>query len=256
MRLTLASLAVLALALGAPAAHAATLADTVAAAHAAADQFVALAQGSDASGKPPRASDPAVGRLLDAVFDVRDLPADATVADMGPVSDWLTSANRIGQVYVLAGTGQTDAAKAGADVSDQANRNMVAYAPELGRYMDTEMGLLRLESQAVADAIAQHPELLSDPTRAKGLADIRQGLADAMTGMVTSLPLDGLTDSWREARMPALLGLAPQAARLLTPDQAAGVAAQAKEVAGATGDATLKGELTAFAASLSRPAGS
>ena len=74
--------------------------------------------------------------------------------------------------------------------------------------------------------------------------------------MVTSLPLDGLTDSWREARMPALLGLAPQAARLLTPDQAAGVAAQAKEVAGATGDPTLKGELTAFAASLSRPAGS
>jgi hypothetical protein len=122
--------------------------------------------------------------------------------------------------------------------------------------MDTEMGLLRLESQAVADAIAQHPDLLADPKRATGLAEVRQGLTDAITGIVTSLPLAGLTDPWREARMPALLALAPEAGRLLAADQIAAVTAQVNQAIGQTTDPRLKAELTRFATALGQPAGS
>ena len=50
------------------------------------------------------------------------------------VNDWLLSELRVGQIYLLAGTGLTDMTKATESsnttaAQDQVNRNTVAYAP-------------------------------------------------------------------------------------------------------------------------------
>src|SRR5918997_5162640 len=123
----------------------------VAAAKKAGDDFVAMAKGSETSGKVPRQADPKVKALLDRVFDRAALgPTVLPIAESGKVGELLNNANRIGFVYMLAGTGLTSLDKLGEDqkAMDQAERNIGAFAPEIGRWFDYQMAI----QGAVADS--------------------------------------------------------------------------------------------------------
>jgi hypothetical protein len=228
-----------------------TLDAASAAAHSAADRFAALAQGSATSGKIPRQTDAAAAPLLDAVFNTTALPASPPAfSELDAVNDWLLSVARTGQLYVLAGTGATGAATATPAMNEQAGRNILAYAPEVGRYLDAQLALMGEESAIVNQFIAANPDALKDPTRADGLAKIRAGIATTAGGVVTMVSSPGPTDAWKEARAGALLGLAPRAAQLLTPDVRASLQAQATQAAAASTDPTLQSDLTQFAAAI------
>jgi hypothetical protein len=221
------------------------------AAHDAADKFAALAQGSETSGKIPRQTDAAAGSLLDAIFNTSALPAaPPPFTELDAVNDWLLSASRTGQLYLLAGSGATSVASPTPAVNAQADRNLLTYAPEVGRYLDAELALIGEEGSMVAQFIAANPDAQKDPTRADGLVKIRAGLAATAGGVITIVSGPGPTDAWKEARASALLALAPHAALLLTPDARASLQTQATQAAAASTDPTLQSDLTQFAAAI------
>ncbi|HEY5072257.1 MAG TPA: hypothetical protein VII63_09520 [Caulobacteraceae bacterium] len=221
-----------------------------AAAHKAADQFVAMAKGSEQTGRAPRQTEAAVAPMLNAVFDTSALDGKPTprFSEVDPMNEWMLSAARVGQVYLFAGTGVTDPTKA-ADprVEAQAERNVVTYAPEVGRYIDAELRLVSVLDAMVAQDLAAHPEKTNDPKKAHGLSDIRSGTTTTINSALVTLATQGLTDDWRLARMPALLGIAPDAARLLNPDEKASLRKTALAVGDSMSDANLKIKLSSFA---------
>ncbi len=75
-------------------------------------EFLDLARDSHTTGQPPRQSDPAVKALIDTVFDTSDLDgATLAATDIGRALDWFATGDRIGVVYILAGTGVAEIAK-------------------------------------------------------------------------------------------------------------------------------------------------
>jgi hypothetical protein len=223
------------------------IAESSAAAHKAADQFTELAGDSAHSGQVPRQTDPAAGPLLAAVFDTRSLAGvTPSFAELDQVNDWLSSANRVGQIYILAGAGVTDVTKATAANQDQVNRNTVSYAPEVGRYMDADLALMAAEARVVTKDLADNPSSASNPAQAKGLGEIRAGVTTTVTGVLTTLETNGLTDDWREARVKALIAVAPDLARLLPATSTQALSATAQQVAADSSDAALKSELANF----------
>ena len=233
-----------------------SLASASAAAHKGADQFVALASGSAQSGNAPRQTDPAAAPLLDAVLNTAPLAgATPSFDDLDAVNDWLGSANRVGEVYILAGTGVTDISTAGPSLTDHINRNTVLYAPEFGRYMDAELAIMAAEARTLAKFLADNPTATRDPTRAKGLAQTRSGLSQAVNGVLTTIPVAGLSDEWRRARASALVAAAPDLARILPADAGQQLSGVAQQVASASTDPILKGDLARFASLITKPAG-
>ena len=219
-----------------------------------------LAKGSETSGKAPKASESAAAPLLEAVFNTAPLPsAPPPISELGPVNDWVMSVARVGQVYTLAGTGLTTVTGPNAAtqvVETQAEHNVVAYAPEMGRYLDAQLSLLKVEADIVTRFLTEHPETLSDPARLAGLMKIRDGLAQSISGVIQTIGTEGVADDWRRARMPALQAIAPEAARLLATDARSQLRTQALALAGASHDAALKTSLQTFAGVVSPAAGS
>ncbi|HEY1753106.1 MAG TPA: hypothetical protein VGG29_17745 [Caulobacteraceae bacterium] len=219
-----------------------------AAAHAAADKFVAMAQGSAANGQVPRQSDTAAGPLLNAVFDTAALPAQPPpFSQLDPINDWLGSINRVGITYILAGTGVTDISKATADVGPQTLRNVVAFAPEMGRYYDAEMAVTGAEAATISQELAAHPDEMKSGESADGLTKMRGGVAQMMSGVMATLAETNNTPDWKAARAKALAAMAPSAARLLTPDAKAGLRASASQAAA---DPALKAALNQVATTM------
>jgi hypothetical protein len=207
----------------------------------AADTFAPLAKDSAATGTVPRQADPAVGPLLDAVFNVDLVKAKTTLAqgDLGPLADWSASSARVGNAYILAGTGVSDPSKLVSDEKTIAltDRNIVTYQAELGRYLDAELVL----SAAIARIIA------ADKTGAKaGIDRVRGGMAQTMEGAIAALTINGLTPAWRGARAAALVAAAPPAAALLLPDQCKSLRAAATEVSTVLKDPPVADRLRAF----------
>ena len=227
-----------------------------AAAHKAADQFVALAHGSETSGQVPRQTDPAAGPLLDAVFNTNVLHSGPTpsLSQMDPVNDWLFSTVRVGQVYLLAGTGVTDVSKATDPATEtRAESNIVTYAPEYGRYLDAQLSVMDELAAIFNKELAANPGLAtanSDTTQ--GLAKIKSGVTTALISVIATLQAQGLTDDWRRARMAPLLAIAPEAAKLVLPADKAKLHDAALQVAATLTDPDVKAKLTSFADLISR----
>ncbi len=202
----------------------------------AADSFVALAKDSATTGKPPRYSDPAAKPLLDTVLNTKDIEGGKPVpwSAVEPLHKWNGAALKIGLVYYLAGTGTTDVAMVVQDPQkiQKANGNTVAFSPEFGRYYDAQ---IRIHSAMIDAAVAQlataTPEQRRDPAFRTTLNNISDGTAKAMTGLLGTFVLDGLSDDWLLLRAVLLLDITPKAAKFMEPNDRTLVRNAAVEVA-------------------------
>ncbi len=178
---------VLMAALAAGAAAAAPLdAQKLAAVQKAANDFAALAKDSHTDGKPPRQSDPAVAALLDAIFDTSALqsPEPLPFDQLGMLNQWTVAILKAGAVYMLAGSGTADLAKAAGDASlvEHIERNTAEYAPEMGRYLDAQIRIMDAMIRSVVAHIASDPQALENPNVRGGLAKIRAGTKQNSAG--------------------------------------------------------------------------
>lgn len=243
---------VLMAALAAGAAAAAPLdAQKLAAVQKAADDFAALAKDSHTDGKPPRQSDPAVAALLDAIFDTSALqsPEPLPFDQLGMLNQWTVAILKAGAVYMLAGSGTADLAKAAGDASlvEHIERNTAEYAPEMGRYLDAQIRIMDAMIRSVVAHIASDPQALENPNVRGGLAKIRAGTKQTLLGAVTTLLNVGLSDDWRRARLPALAAFAPTAAKFLLPEDDREVREAALDVAQVMRDPEVERGLKAVA---------
>ncbi len=221
-----------------------------AAAHRAADKFLVMATGSRSSGQVPRLGDPAAGPLLDAVFDVRPVLGRPLppFSQVDAVTDWLKSVAEVGQTYLLAGAGDATAESLSAEQAQKIDDNISAYAPEVGRFMDADLGLTRVVA-AMTAAEVERPGSMN-PTTNSGLEKVRSGITQTLSGAISTLTESSAADAWREARMPALVATAGPAHRLLAADQQAALKSEALQAARTTSDAKVKQSLAEFASAV------
>jgi hypothetical protein len=218
----------------------------------AADSFVALAKDSHKTGRVPRQTDAAAKPLLDTVLNTKEIEGGKPLpwSDLKALDDWNRAAAKVGLVYYLAGTGVTDLAGLSKDPQAivKANQNAVEFAPEFGRYSDTQ---IRIHSALIDAAQAQvadsTPEQRKDATFRAALSDISSGTAQAMTGLLGSMVLDGMSDDWLLSRVVVLLEVTPKAARFLAPDDRERVKFSAAEVADYLKNPDVKSGVNAIA---------
>jgi hypothetical protein len=218
----------------------------------AADGFVKLAQGSEKSGEAPRQSDPAVRKLLDAAFDTSDVEAAKAIAfsELSQLSERMVTGVKIGVVYMLAGTGATEIGQLGNDqnAGEKVNLNVIKFAPEMGRFFDFQMRIQGAVVDAVLTRLASaKPEDLVRPNFKSGLADIRDGSARSVSGVIETLAVNGITEAWRRERLPALAAIAPKLAKFLEAPQKNDLHKLALACADVMDDAQVKAGLQDFA---------
>jgi len=144
----------------------------------------------------------------------------------------------------LAGTGAArDGDPTGPAVETRVNQNFAAYAAELGRYLDAQNALMSLEAASIARQLAADPAMAASPDGAKQLAIMRAPLIKSLDAMLVFLAQPGSSDDWRRARMPYLLALSAQAAKLNTPADLAPLCAHVAALAAASDDATMQADL-------------
>jgi len=216
------------------------------------DEFVALGKDAYQTGQPPRQSDPAVKKLLDTIFDtsVLDGPPPVTFAQFLDVNNWLLNVVKVGLVYVTSGTGIADFLNAPGVTSKQQaqmNANVIAFALEMGRYYDAQLAVTKVEIDLIIAELAAHPGNYQSGSKAQGVAKMRSGLAQTLAGVIETFRLSGVDQAWLHDRLPALIALAPTAAKFLEPDQRKQVRDLAMKTAKAANDDEIKGRLTSVA---------
>jgi hypothetical protein len=164
----------------------------------AADQLKALAR----PGRPPRASDPAAGALLDTVLDVGDLtrevPAFTQLAGLGR---WTMSIAAVCEMYEPA-------------APEAVRERMHDYPAEIGRCLDATLGASGAMLAATADP----------PADARGILMAWQpsphwAVVQTVQIVLAYMNRPEPADPWRRARLPALAALAARAGPLLTADE-------------------------------------
>ncbi len=189
----------------------------------AADSFVALAKDSHTTGKPPRYSDAAAKPLLDTVFNTKDIEGGKPLpwSSIQSLSEWNRAVVKVGLIYYLAGTGTTDLKLVGKDpkVILKATRNMVAFAPEMGRYSDAQVRIhFAMVEAGAAQAAASTPEERKDATFKATLNSISDGTAATITGLLGNFVIEGLPDEWLLSRVVILLDITTKTAKFLAPE--------------------------------------
>jgi hypothetical protein len=234
-----------------------TLAARSAVADRAADKLVAMARGSETSGIAPRQADPVAGPLLDQVFDMSALPTlPRDVADLPPMNRWGAAMMKVGQVYVLAGTGFTDASNATTDAAAaQSLRNTITYAPELGRFFDAQAVLLSTECASLYYLQVAHPSAADADQRAAMMQDLQYKIEKDYSNEIGFMLNSGPTDAWKAARIKVLATEAPRISSLLLPNNWGHLQRQARQVAAQSADPALKAELELFATRIEPPGG-
>jgi hypothetical protein len=221
----------------------------------AAATFAERAKGSEKTGEVPRQSDPAIKQLLDAVFDTRDVEAAKTIPfqSLSSLSERMLTATQVGVIYMLAGTGASDIGQIGTDpaAGEKINLNVIKYPDEMGRYFDLAVTL----QGAIAESVMGHmstakPAELARPNFQSGLADIRSGGTRTVSGVIETIAVNGITDEWIRARLPALMAVAPKLKKFLLADQKEELQKLAIACAEVTDDAQSKKTLQDFAAAI------
>jgi len=225
----------------------------IAAVDKAADALAQLGKDAYKTGNPPRQTDPEAAKLLDLVFGtakLNDGPDPVPFAQLDKLNDWLLRVLQTGFIYICAGTGINDLTKV-ATLDEKTQRqlaaNVVAFAPEVGRYYDAQLAVSRAETDTIVAELTAHPDRLKSDQAMRGLAIARGGVAKTLIGVVTTFPAPGLEPTWIRDREKALMAIAPSAARFLEEDSRNQVAAAALQVAGAMPDPAVKDGLAAFA---------
>ena len=221
----------------------------------ASEAFQTLGKNAYQTGQPPRQSDPTVAKLLDTIFDTSVLngPPPVTFAQFLDVNNWLMQVVNVGLVYVTAGTGIADFASLKSVTSNQQaqmNANVIAFAPEMGRYYDAQLNVSKVEIDLVVAELVAHPDNYKSGTRAQGISDMRSGLAQTLAGVIETFQLSGVDQAWLRDRLAALAALAPTAAKFLQPDQKQQVHDLAVKVAAASSDDAIKTGLNSIAQAL------
>ena len=160
---------------------------------------------------------------------------------------------KVGLVYILAGTGIVDISKLPntLEITQKINYNTVEFAPEMGRYFDAQLRIEAAVMDTVSAFIAGASQAqIEQPNVKSGVAKIRAGATQTIYGALTTLPVEGLSDTWRRDRLPALAAVAPIAAHFLLADQARSLSAAATETAGRMTDPAVKGALMLFASTV------
>jgi hypothetical protein len=220
------------------------LADRSEAAVAAADQFAAAAQGAAVTGVAPRQTDPNTARLLDPVFDTSVIPETTrTNEDVESLRNWGAAVEKVGAIYLLAGAGPdpspSDAERA------QIDRNLVTYAPEIGRYSDATVVIMSRDCGTVY--YVQATGAYSADAKAQALALIQIGVKSDYDGALHLIARSSPSDAWKTARATVLAQMAPRVAPALDPQTSGPLQAEARGLAAQTNDPALKAQLNLFA---------
>jgi hypothetical protein len=216
----------------------------------AATEFLSLAKESPANGRPPRQSEPTIAGLLDKIFDLSPIEGSTlTFADVGKANEWFAVGDRVGTVYILAGTGATDINKLPADpaIQRRTHRNVVEFSPEFARYLDFQVKLAATMMDAELSRSAKAADTLQQAEVKREMDEVRTTLTESMTGDLTTLAYDGVTDDWRHARLTVLMQVAPRAATFLTPDQTRALRDHALTVMTFVRDKAVQESLRTFA---------
>lgn len=191
----------------------------VIAAEQAVNQFVRLARDSAKTGKPPRESDPAVKALLDAAFDTS---ATSTIgvefSDLPRINQWMAIGDKVGLVYMLAGTGTNNLFQAATNpkTAKLIPQNIAAFETEYGRFTDFQVALWGYALDAVAAKLETAPAAERNSPKFKaGLNQIGGSIAQTIAGVLTTFTTDGITDDWRRARLGSLNAVAPKVAKAI-----------------------------------------
>ena len=223
----------------------------------AANELLERAKGSHQTGAPHRLSDPAVQKLFDRVFDTKTLEAaPVPFSEVQRLMQWFTAGNQIGTIYILSGTNLTDTAKAGEDPQALARieKNLAAYAPEMGRYYDFMVTMSGVVSDTFGPWLASlKPEQREKPNVKSGADQVRSGLLGVVNGSLGSLAIDDVDDAFRRDRMAKLNAVAPKLATFLEPEQLATLRAAAAELAGSMSNPEVQASVKAFGAKLAKP---
>ena len=131
-------------------------------------------------------------------------------------------------------------------------RNTVTYAPEMGRYMDAQLDVFRAVIECVTAAQAADPHGFDNPKAQGGLAKMRAGVGQTLTGVVSTLAIPDLSDDWRRARLPALTRVAPDAERFMTQEDARALRQLSLAVAQGMRDPAAQSELRSFATTVAQ----
>jgi hypothetical protein len=221
----------------------------------AADDFLALARDAHVNGRPPRQSEPTIKALLDKIFDLSEFEgATLAIADVPKAAEWFIAGDRVGTIYILAGTGVNDINKLpnDANVQRRTHRNVADFAPEFARYLDFQVKLAGIMMDVELNRTAKGgKDSLDRPEVNKEVAEARSTLAETLTGDLTTLAYDGVTDDWRRQRLTVMMEVAPKAAKFLSPEQARAVREHALKVATFQRDKLIQDMIKGFADSIS-----
>jgi hypothetical protein len=219
----------------------------IAAAQKAAAAFVKLSGNSARTGKPPRDTDPKVKDLLDTVLDTSAMTTPE-FSDIPRITQWLANADRVGIVYMLAGTGTNNlAAAANPKVADRIGKNIAEFQTEYGRFVDFQLALSGFTLDAVRAKMDQASEKeRKDPKFQAGFIQVASGMAQTYLGALSNFAADGITDDWRRARLAPLNALAPKIAETLPGDMREKLGEMTREIADHLTDPKLKDDVKAM----------
>jgi hypothetical protein len=239
--------------LAASTAHAAMDQKKIAAAQKAAADFVKLAGNAARTGKPPRESDPKVKAMLDIVLDTGAMTAPE-FSDLPAITRWLANADRVGLVYMLAGTGTNNlAAATNPKIADRIGKNIAEFQDEYGRFVDFQVALSGFTLDAVRAKIDSAPEKeRSNPKFQAGFLQVSGGIAQTIAGAVSTFTAEGITDDWRRARLAPLTAIAPKAAEVMPKDMRDKLAEMTREVGDQIADPQIKDSVKAIAETIAK----
>lgn len=226
----------------------------LAAAEKAANEFARLARDSFKTGKPPRESDPAVKALLDTAFDT-SAPGAAEFSDLPRINQWMANGDKIGVVYMLAGTGTNNLFQAATNAKTSAliPQNIAAFQSEYGRFTDFQIALWSLSLDAIIARIEKAPEAeRKNPKFLGGLVQISNSIAQSIAGTLSTFSTEGINDDWRRARLVQLTEIAPKAVKVMPLPIREKLRDLAREAGDKTENAEIKQSLLAFGDSLTK----
>lgn len=223
----------------------------IAAAQKAAADFVKLAGNSAKTGKPPREADPTVKALIDVVLDTSAMTAPE-FSDIPKITQWLANADKVGLVYMMAGTGTGNLAAArNPKVADRIGKNIAEFQDEYGRFVDFQLALSGFTLDAVRAKMASATEKeRKDPKFQAGFVQASSGIVQTIAGALSTFTADGITDDWRRARIAPLNALAPKIVDTLPKEMRGKLAEMTREIGEQVKDPQIKDSVTAFADSL------
>ncbi len=228
----------------------------VAAVRKAADELTKLGAASRQTGQPPREADAKVKALLDTVFDIRVVSAAEPLpfSEIDHLNEWNKAVIDVGLVYILSGSRAADLTQAANDPAfqKQVEKNTVDFAPEMGRYMDAQLGISQATLALVGAHLAAHPADREKPNFKKGLPQIYDGSARTLASAISTLPTAGLSDAWRKQRLPAMQSLGPHVAKIVDAEDAKALYDMSLQAGKGSGDAELQAGLKKLADTFKR----